>query len=60
MTLERAIKLIQKDIAAPGSVDIIELNKAVKLGSEALKQVKESRFDPSTWIPQPLPGETKD
>ena len=31
---------------------------AIKLGIEALKQVKESRFDPSTWEPQLLPGET--
>jgi len=34
--------------------------EADQLSIEALKQVKESRFDPSTWTPQTLPGETKD
>jgi len=59
MTLQEAINL-SHDVAENEFNSLTPLErKALRLGIEALKQVKESRFDPSTWEPRPLPGETK-
>lgn len=57
MTLAKAQEIIDlyiKTRLVPNYSDHI---KAIKLSGEALKQIKESRFDPSTWEPQLLPGE---
>ncbi len=60
MTIDEAIK-INKLHNNPSIKDQApKLWAAQNLGIEALKQVKESRFDPSTWTSQTLPGETKD
>lgn len=60
MRIDEAIKSLQKDIDDPGSVDIIDVNEAEKLGIEALKLEKWRRGT----IPSPvvilLPGETKE
>ena len=58
MTLDKAIELL--NIAKEGFPvgDVEDYYIALELGIEALRQVKESRFDPSTWEPKLLPGET--
>jgi len=58
--LEEAIEFnnaLRKDLVVKG---LLTFAKALQLGIEALKQVKESRFDPSSWEPRLLPGETKE
>ncbi|GAI28144.1 unnamed protein product [marine sediment metagenome] len=58
ITIEKAIKLLQMDLDNPGSVDIMDLNKAQKLSIEALKLVGVLRsLVPLMSLP-PLPGET--
>jgi hypothetical protein len=59
MKIERAIEVLAHAPSAQNPTAVTDYFEAVKLGIEALKQVMESRFDPSTWAPQPLPGETK-
>ena len=58
MKVSRAIKVLENELEAGGFNPGALYPKAVKLGIEALKQVMESRFDPSSWTPQTLPGET--
>lgn len=59
MNIDEAIKIKEKSInKIIPSGEIAHLD-ADRLSLEALKQVKESRFDPSTWEPKMLPGETK-
>jgi hypothetical protein len=60
ISLDEAIKLLQKYIDDPGSVDILDLNKAEALGIEALKRLQFIRkyAKTSNWIR--LPGETEE
>jgi len=60
MTIETAIKLLKQDLDDPGSVDIMDLNKAQALGIEALKYYPETRPSARTSFCPLLPGETKD
>lgn len=60
MTLVEAIRLNQKDLDDPGSVDILDLNKAQALGIEAMKRVAGNRKYPQPTVYPLLPGETKD
>jgi len=60
MKIETAIKLLKQDLGDPGSVDIMDLNKAQAIGIEALKYYQETRpSEVSSFCPL-LPGETKD
>uniref|UniRef100_A0A6M3M4M5 Uncharacterized protein n=1 Tax=viral metagenome TaxID=1070528 RepID=A0A6M3M4M5_9ZZZZ len=58
MTLTKAIELLQRDLDDPGSVDILDLNKAQEWGIEALKRVKEGRQQGLRIYIDLLPGET--
>ena len=59
MTISEAIRLLQKDIDDPGSVDIMDVAEAEKLGIEALKRIKACR-EPEGGSPLPLlKGETE-
>ncbi|MBA7493224.1 hypothetical protein ES702_03790 [subsurface metagenome] len=60
MNIPKAIEIKlqwRKDNYPPPLAD--EMN-ADMLSIEALYQVRESRFDPSTWEPKLLPGETEE
>ena len=60
MTIDEAIKLLNKDIDDPGSVDIMNVNKAEELAIEALKRLEAIRLrDPIEALTK-LPGETED
>lgn len=59
MNLEKAIELLQLDLDDPGSVDIMDLNKAQELGIEALKVVDELRQQGDPVAPDLLPDETE-
>ena len=58
MNIDEAILILEPSDKRPMFLDKSKIIEATKLGIAALKQVKESRFDPSTWTPQTLPGET--
>ena len=60
MNLENAIEILYRWRNGDTTIYDDILKQAFDLGIEALKQIKESRFDPSTWEPQTLPGETKE
>ena len=60
MTIDKAIEILTIFTFASNHTSRNDVNDALSLGIEALKQVKESRFDPSTWEPRTLPDETKD
>lgn len=60
MTLEVAIKLLNKDLDDPGSVDIMDLNKAQQLSIEGLERLENARRiypNPTTGF---LPSETRE
>jgi len=60
MKIEKAIELLETAKEGwPMGDNSEDYYKALELGIEALKQVKEARFDPGSWTPQTLPGETK-
>jgi len=60
MKIEKAIEILTIFFINKRKVPDDDIWDASKLGLEALKQVKESRFDPSTWEPKLLPGETEE
>ncbi|MBA7581907.1 hypothetical protein ES708_23821 [subsurface metagenome] len=60
MTIDEAIRLLQKDLDDSGSVDIMDLNEAQQLGIEALKRLKVNRVKYAFPHSMLLPGETKD
>jgi len=57
MTINKAIELLQLNLAAPGSVPIEDLNEAQKLGIEALKTILALRHYPFPDGVMQLPGE---
>ena len=59
MTIDEAILILEPSDKRPMFLDKSNIIEAINLSIEALKQVKESRFDPSSWEPKPLPSETK-
>jgi len=60
ITLKRAIELLQKDLDDPGSVDILDLNHAQKMGIEALKRVAFLKQYEAYYVGGLLPGETEE
>jgi len=60
MRLTKAKELLKRDIDDPGSVDIMDLNKAEELGIEALKQFELHRRHKISYFMQLLPGETEE
>jgi len=58
MTLPKAIELLKKDLDDPGSVDIMDLNKAQAIAIEAVKRVQQQRDLCHLWTKTLLPGET--
>lgn len=60
MTIDEAIKLLLCATGGFPANDTEPYYEAIELGIEALKSVKRDRFDPSTYHPYPLPGETPD
>ena len=60
MKIDKAIELLHIDINDPGSVDIMDLNKAQQLGIEALKYLQHLREGGWPGIISKLPGETEE
>jgi len=60
MKLSKAIELLQQDIDDPGSVDIMDVNEAERLGIEALKTIKAERTIYGFKRQFRLPGETEE
>jgi len=58
MKLSKAIEILTAYMKGSDKAEPVDFDDACILSIEALEQVKESRFDPSTWEPKPLPGET--
>ena len=58
MLIDRAIRNLTDGREDCGMIPFEEYTLTIDLAIEALKQVKESRLDPSTWAPKTLPGET--
>ena len=58
MTIDKAIEILTAERICFPTSHTPDLNDALQLGIEALKAVKDSRFDPSTYVPHLLPGET--
>lgn len=59
MTLEEAIRLLNRNLDDPGSVDIMNLNKAQALSIEAMAEVKRLRSYKSFHVLNLLPGEAE-
>jgi len=59
MKIDEAIRLLQGDIDYPGSVDIMDVNKAEQLGIEALKRINWLRQVNSQIGASKLAGETE-
>ena len=53
MTIDEAIKYLQKDLLVPGSVPKLEFQDSEQLGIEGLKRVRDGGYGP-------LPGETEE
>ncbi len=60
MTIDKAIEILTDILRCVEPADPPDEHDAVKLGIEALREVKESRFDPSSYETRLLEGETKD
>lgn len=60
MTIDEAINLFREDIDNPGSVDIMDLNRAEELGIEALNFYLREWKANTSGIWQQLPGETRE
>ena len=59
MTIDEAIKLLQRDLDDLGCVDILDLNEAQQLGIAALVRIKTLRNENGA-ANYPLVGETGD
>lgn len=60
ITIERAIELIQNNLTIGICEEGCELEKALKLGIEALYRCQEFRKYTTPKVYMPLPGETKE
>jgi len=60
MIIDEAIKLIQEDIDGNYYEQDSPLEKAVKLGIEALKRIQMNRIWPEVYHGGLLPGETEE
>lgn len=60
MTLEKAIENIKHGVGHHELGPVHISVEAAELGIEALKRLKEARFDQRTPYTRPLPGETEE
>ena len=60
MTLEEAIKILNDMLQACTNLQYTDHPKALKLGIEALKRIKEQRGYAQNFNYLPLPGETEE
>ena len=60
MTINEAIKILTLDVKGNTSISYEDWQKALKLGSEALKRFQEVSAWPHEYLKGPLPGETEE
>ncbi len=59
ITIDEAIKVLDRTHPKVGSFANPVINEAVQLGVEALKLIKKERKNPHVWFNSLLPGETE-
>lgn len=60
MNIDKAIDILSVDITYTYPVHFKELQNAIRLGIEALKEVKDARYGNPALDGELLPGETED
>lgn len=60
MTIDEASKILHRYLSEGFIMSTQDLHDAMALGIEALRRLKEARFDQRTPYTRQLPGETKE
>lgn len=60
MTIDAAVETLVAILSTDIHAGHTHHEAAIQLGIEALKEIKKSRLDPSSYMPRLLPGETKE